>query len=126
MTQSELGLNMSTLVGAGGETTASALTALFYYLHLPQNREKLDRLRNEISTTCRDVAGVNGDTTAGMPYLKACIDEILRLFPPVPVGMVRTLLQDTVVGGTVIPAKVSPIGTCQELQTDEDDRRTSP
>jgi len=102
-------MNMSTLVGAGSETTASALTALFYYLHLPKNCDKLERLQVEIQTTCKDMAGVNGETTTGMPYLKACIDEILRLFPPVPVGVVRHLLQDTVVGGVVIPAKVSPM-----------------
>jgi len=41
-----------------------------------------------------------------VPYPKACIDEILRLFPPVPVGVVRHLLHDTGVGGVVIPAKV--------------------
>ena len=31
---------------------------------------------------------------AELPYMNACIDEALRIFPPVPTGLTRTVPQD--------------------------------
>ena len=42
------------------------------------------------------------DTVKGFTYLKYCIKESLRLFPPVPI-VVRTLLEDTNFEGYTIP-----------------------
>lgn len=73
---------------AGSDTTAIALTHVMYYLL--KNPQTLSTLRNEVST-----AFSNGDPIASyakvknLPYLKACLDESLRLLPPLCRGLER-------------------------------------
>ncbi|EEY20954.1 isotrichodermin C-15 hydroxylase [Verticillium alfalfae VaMs.102] len=50
-----------------------------------------------------------------LPYMNACIDEALRIFPPVPTGLTRTVPRggDTVAGeflpgGTPSPSTAGP------------------
>ena len=76
MTDVELRDELMTLLAAGHETTASALTWALYWIHrLPEVREKLlqelDRL------------GDNPDpsTIARLPYLNAVCSETLRIYP---------------------------------------------
>lgn len=73
---------------AGSDTTAIALTNVLYYLIKHPNA--LRKLREEV----RGALG-EGETIApyakvkSLPYLKACLDESLRLSPPVPRGLER-------------------------------------
>lgn len=75
-------------VDAGSDTTAIALTHVMYYLL--KNPKTLSALRNEVSTVFP-----NGDPIASyakvknLPYLKACLDESLRLSPPLSRGLER-------------------------------------
>lgn len=75
-------------VDAGSDTTAIALTHVMYYLL--RNPKALTRLRQEINQA------VSGDTVIppdaavrNLPYLRACLDESLRLSPPVAFGLNR-------------------------------------
>jgi len=80
MTDVELRDELMTLLVAGHETTASALTWAFYWMHhLPEVQEKL---RSELSGH-----GHNPDSPeaiARLPYLTAVCQETLRIYP---VGM---------------------------------------
>lgn len=74
-----LGEEGSLLVIAGSETVANALTHLHY--HLLANPEKLAKLKQELQD---HGIGANGTRPTWqqlkpLPYLTACIDEILRL-----------------------------------------------
>ncbi|KIM73430.1 hypothetical protein PILCRDRAFT_829164 [Piloderma croceum F 1598] len=77
-------------VVGGSDTVATPLTGLWYYLLLEP--AKLKRLQNEV-----DIYFPGGeeplDVTrmANMPYLNACINEVLRLLPPVISGSQRSV-----------------------------------
>ncbi len=76
MTEEELRDELITLLLAGHETTATALTwALYWIHHLPEVKEKL---RQEL-----DTLGDNPDPSAiaQLPYLHAVCSETLRIYP---------------------------------------------
>lgn len=67
---------------AGGDTTATALSALFFYLS--RNAEAYSKLANEIRTTFASHAEIKGGPKlASCRYLRASIEEALRMSPPV-------------------------------------------
>lgn len=72
---------------AGSDTTAIALTNVLYYLIKHPNA--LSKLREEVD------GALTGETIApytkvkSLLYLRACLDESLRLSPPVPRGLER-------------------------------------
>ena len=76
MTDEELHDELITLLFAGHETTASALTWLFYWIHyLPEVKEKLLVELNSISDRS-DFKAIDS-----LPYLNAVILETLRIYP---------------------------------------------
>ncbi|MEH2251828.1 cytochrome P450 [Nostoc sp.] len=84
MSDEELHDELMTLLVAGHETTASALTWAFYWIdHLPEVREKLLQELNTI--------GVNPDLSnvAKLPYLTAVCQETLRIYPIAMTAFVR-------------------------------------
>jgi cytochrome P450 len=74
---------------AGSETTGTAMSGLTYYLLT--NRDKLSLLTQEIRAHHRTEEDITMDSVAALPYLNACINEALRLYPPVPVGVPRVV-----------------------------------
>ncbi|MCT7986850.1 cytochrome P450 [Laspinema olomoucense] len=79
MTDKELRDELLTLLFAGYETTASAMSWALYWVHaLP---EVENRLREEIATLGDNPAPMD---IFGLPYLTAVCNEVLRLYP---VGM---------------------------------------
>ncbi len=103
MSDEELHDELMTLLVAGHETTASALTWAFYWIdRLPEVREKLLQELNTI--------GVNHDlsSVAKLPYLTAVYQETLRLYPIVMTAFPRIVkIPITIMGyelreGTVI------------------------
>lgn len=86
MSDEELHDELMTLLVAGHETTASALTWAFYWIdHLPEVREKL---LQELNTV-----GVNPDlsSVAKLPYLTAVCQETLRIYPIAMTAFVRVV-----------------------------------
>ncbi|MDY7016170.1 MAG: cytochrome P450, partial [Cyanobacteriota bacterium] len=86
MSDRELRDELITLLFAGHETTASALSWALYWIHaLPDVEEKL---RSQLS----DV-GDGDDPTAvtRLPYLTALCQETLRIYPIAPVAFIRRL-----------------------------------
>ncbi len=94
MSDEELQDELITLLFAGHETTASALTWLFYWIHyLPEVQEKL---RFEL-----DSIGKNPDYKEinNLPYLDAVISETLRIYPIAPGTFGRLLTKPLSVMG---------------------------
>ncbi|CAJ2505668.1 Uu.00g130620.m01.CDS01 [Anthostomella pinea] len=94
------------LVVAGSDTTATTIAATLFYLS--RNPRCYQQLANEIRSTftcTQDIKG--GPQLASCHYLRACIDEALRLSPPVPGTLWRTQDPDDdqplVIDGHVIP-----------------------
>lgn len=92
------------MIGAGVDTTSSAVTAVWY--NLARNPDKQEKLRNEIlkilpnKDSKLDIISLDN-----IPYMRAVIKESLRLIP-VTTGNLRALKQDITLQGHVIPKEV--------------------
>lgn len=94
------------LMIAGTDTTAVTIPATIFYLL--NNPRCLDALSTEILSTFSDIESIRSGTELGScRYLKACIDESLRMTPPVP-GLLQREVQ---AGGAVICGQHFPAGT---------------
>lgn len=72
---------------AGSDTTAIALTHALYYLI--KNPRSLEILRKEVADALSEETIAPYAKVKNLPYLKACLDESLRLSPPVSRGVER-------------------------------------
>ncbi|KAF8462276.1 putative cytochrome P450 [Kalaharituber pfeilii] len=93
--------NAQILVIAGSETTATQLSGLTYYLL--KTPDAYQRLKDEIRISFRSYWDINSLTTQHLPYLNAVIEEGLRIYPPVPIGMPRKS-PGAMVAGYYVPA----------------------
>ncbi|KAJ8697745.1 Protein kinase alk2, variant 2 [Pleurotus ostreatus] len=78
---------------AGRDTTANSITFTLYLL--AQHPDVLQRLREEIISKLGPTQGPTYDDVRDMKYLRAVINEVLRLYPAVP-SNVRTSRQAAV------------------------------
>ncbi|KAL4915002.1 cytochrome P450 [Aspergillus aurantiobrunneus] len=75
-------------INAGSDTTAIALTQVLEFLL--QHPECLCQLREEVDSVLdEDEVVAAYDKVKNLPYLRACLDEALRLFPPTSAGLPR-------------------------------------
>lgn len=94
------------LVAAGADTSSTAMSASFFYL--VRNPRVLRKLQEEVRATFDDVEEIRwGAKLTGLPYLRGCIDEALRMSPPVPGLLDRRVLP----GGMLIDGHSVPAGT---------------
>lgn len=104
-TEENLVDQMMTFIGAGHETTATALQWSVYALS--QHPEVQTRLREEVRANLppispEDPEEISAATLDSLPYLNAVCNEILRFYPPVPTTA-RIVEKDTMVCGKLIP-----------------------
>lgn len=99
----ELWGEANVLMIAGSDTTSTSLSAAVFYL--VRNFNALEKLTSEIRSHFKDVEEiVTGPELNKLPYLKACIDEAMRLAPAVPGSIPREASDPVVtVDGLVLP-----------------------
>lgn len=103
VSKGEMYSNASTFMNAGTETTATVLSDLTWLLC--KNPEVLQKLKDEI----RGLGGRESLTITNLQrlvYLNACLEEGLRMYPPVPVASMRLVPK----GGAIICDKMVPEG----------------
>ncbi|KAJ2945338.1 hypothetical protein O0L34_g9430 [Tuta absoluta] len=83
----------------GIDTTSNAVASILYQLSLRPHVQ--ERIYEEVSKVLQGRPMCPGDVNQ-MPYLKACVKEVLRMYPVV-VGNGRQLSKDTVICGYNIP-----------------------
>ncbi|KAJ5634432.1 hypothetical protein N7528_002274 [Penicillium herquei] len=106
LSRTEMYANSQVFMVAGTETTATALSGLLY--NLLMNPKTMDRLVKEILDTFEKDSDIEMRPLEHMEYLNACIEEALRVYPPVPVGLPRKTPDDgLLICGEHIPGKVA-------------------
>lgn len=115
-TEENLVDQMMTFLGAGHETTASALQWAIYALS--KHHGVQTRLREEIRASLPSISlqspePVSAATVDALPYLNAFCNEVLRFYPPVRFT-VRVACRDTVIVGNHIP-KGTVFSICPDL-----------
>jgi cytochrome P450 len=99
MPQSELYMESNTLIVAGSDTSSTTLSATLYYLL--RNPACLEQVTTEIRSTFSNKDEIrSGPKLQSCHYLRACIDEAMRMSPAVPGLLPRLVLP----GGLDIPA----------------------
>lgn len=106
LTKDEIVAEAGALLLAGSDTQGTTLAAtLFYCLNYPST---LVDLQHEIRTTFASVEDIRiGTVLSSCRYLRACIDEALRLSPPIGGLLPREVLA----GGLTIDGNYFPAGT---------------
>ncbi|KAL4744100.1 cytochrome P450 [Aspergillus similis] len=106
LSRTEMYANSQVFMVAGTETTATALSGLFY--QLLQNPDKMEKLVNEVRGNFQKDSDIDMRALEQMQYLNACLEEALRVYPPVPIGLPRVTPDDgLVVCGQYVPGKVA-------------------
>ncbi|KAK5629094.1 hypothetical protein RRF57_004809 [Xylaria bambusicola] len=111
VTTSELWSEALFFFPAGGDTTTTAMSALFFYL--AQYRDVYEKLTTEIRQTFDSEVSIrNGPQLSSCKYLRACIDEALRMSPPVGGTLWRELYSDELYNGPfIVDGHMIPPGT---------------
>lgn len=101
----ELAAESSTLIIAGSDTTSTTLAGLLYYLS--QNQHAYAQVASEIRKVFSSPTDIRiGSKLGSCVYLRACIDETLRMSPPTG----SALWREVSAGGAVIAGHFVPEG----------------
>lgn len=106
MTFEELASNAQVLILAGSETTATVLTATTYFL--ASNPETLKKVVNEVRSGFDSENEIDMHSVNKLTYMLACLNEGMRIFPPVINGTMRQIRPE----GDDIIGHYIPGGVC--------------
>ncbi|KAF2098821.1 cytochrome P450 [Rhizodiscina lignyota] len=94
--------NSSNLIIAGSETTATALTGVTYLLL--KNPDALRKVVDEVRSSFTSEEEITLLSVSSLTYMLACLNEALRLYPPIAVGLPRIVPKGgAVVAGVFVP-----------------------
>ncbi|KAJ6171580.1 hypothetical protein N7470_000647 [Penicillium chermesinum] len=109
LTIENLQSNSNILIMAGSETTATLLAGVTYLLL--SNPAALKRLTGEVRSTFDNESDITMTSVNQLTYMLACLNEALRVYPPVPTGLPRVVPQEgRPVLGRYIPGEPYIIG----------------
>ncbi|KAL4901846.1 hypothetical protein BDW74DRAFT_67207 [Aspergillus multicolor] len=104
LTDEEIVANSNVLIIAGSETTATLLSgATYWILKTPGVLKKVVREVREVMANESDITVLKA--SADLPYMLACLEETLRLYPPVPTGLQRWTVDPINISGYDIPPR---------------------
>lgn len=106
LTDEEITSNSILIVGGGAETTSTCLSGTLY--HLCKTPRVMHKLREEVRGRFASAEEITLKVVGEMPYVKAVIDEGLRMFPVASYITPRvTPAQGHVIDGELVPGGVS-------------------
>ncbi|KAF7509085.1 hypothetical protein GJ744_008312 [Endocarpon pusillum] len=101
----EIAAESTNLIIAGSDTTSTVLAAFFFYLtRCPAAYAQACSEVRSCFNSCSDLS--NHARLASCTYLRACIDESMRIAPPVASALFREVES----GGAVVDAHFLPAG----------------
>ncbi|GMF80618.1 unnamed protein product [Aspergillus oryzae] len=105
VTDLEYQSTVQTLIVAGSETTASLLCGVTF--HLLNNPEKLEKAVKEVRSEFDSADKISFVSVNKLHYLLACLNEALRVYPPVADGFPRRTGSNVeVINGQPVPPNV--------------------
>lgn len=104
MSESEILATSPVLVIAGSETTATAMSGFCFYLS--RNPRVYALVADEVRSAFAAEEEITMRSTASLDYVQACIEEILRVYPPAAETPARVSPGD-MIDGKFVPAGVS-------------------
>jgi cytochrome P450 len=104
---------------AGTETVATFLSGVTFNLLSRPSTMKL--LTGELRNTFSSAKDIDSNALVRLPYLNACIEEGLRIYPPVPTGLPRIVGKGGAkVCGYDLPEKVNQRRIVQSISYHEE------
>ncbi|GKZ48520.1 hypothetical protein AbraIFM66951_000592 [Aspergillus brasiliensis] len=97
--------NAEILIIGGSETTASLLSGVTYFLL--ENPEAYRTLRDEVRSSFSSQDEINLISVNKLSYMLACLDEGLRMYPPIANGLPRVCPR----GGSTVLGHFIPANT---------------
>lgn len=104
------------LVEAGSQTSAGTLTNLILYLAATPDAQA--KASQELQAVVGDSRSPTYDDLANLPYINACVKEILRLCPAPPWILRHFADRDVVYKGYVIPKGTAIVGNTAAIHFD--------
>jgi len=102
----EMYSNASTFMMAGTETTSTLMSGLIYLLLT--HPDCISKLVSQLRDTFPTRESINIQALASIEYLNACVEEALRVYPPLPIGLPRVVpAQGATICDEQIPGGVS-------------------
>jgi tryprostatin B 6-hydroxylase len=90
------------VIVAGSDTTSATLVYMFNYL--AQNPALVEKARKELAPLVREDGTFDNKKANDAQFINGCINEALRLHPPVPTALQRiTPPEGITIGDTYIP-----------------------
>lgn len=106
LSKAEMYANANIFMIGGTETTATLLSGLTY--HLLRNPDKMHTLQAELRSSFMTEDDITIEGLMAQKYLHACIEEGLRMYPPVSNGLPRVVPPEgAFIDGRDVPAGVS-------------------
>lgn len=109
ISREELYADSQIMIMAGSETSATLLAVTVYYLL--RSPEKLARLTGEVRGAFASGEDIAFALVSKLPYLRAVMEEALRIHPPLPAGINRVVPE----GGAIVDDQFVPEGTVLQV-----------
>ena len=129
MSVEEMEVNAALLIPAGSDTIATTISGCLYLLL--KHPETLARLRKELEEEFRSESDITMARLASLPYVRAVIDETLRMYPPISGELRRAVPPEGAVvcghfipGGTII--SVYALAACDNPSNFAQPKRFTP
>jgi cytochrome P450 len=111
LTQGEILAESGVILNAGSDTTTSALTSTIFLLY--KHPKVLSKLRRELDAKLHNEEVPSYELVSTLPYLRACIEESLRLRPASSLGLPRVVPA----GGRIIAGRFIEEGVTVSVPT---------
>lgn len=105
MSVQEMEVNAALLIPAGSDTISTTIAGCLYLLL--KNPATLERLRAEMDAHFASERDITMPRLASLPYVRAVVDEALRIYPPLS----GDLRREVPAGGAVVCGRPLPGGT---------------